>query len=206
MPIVEKAAAEYSGGVGIAVGYTIGTLLEHCDIHNLSYGGISVGWGWSRHACWNCTNAGWNTIRYNRVHNYKQTLNDGGGIYMLGPQNESKIYGNWVHDQHTITSGALYPDEGSAYSTWHHNVVTNIRGSKWLHLWTSTIHDVTIANNFADTDVYLNAGTRCPMINNTVFKQGAPPPEAKAIMQNAGIRGGRAHRYSQEHLAASTAI
>lgn len=37
---------------------------------------------------------------------------------MLGPQNNSVIHDNWVFDQGTASSGALYPDEGSAYSTW----------------------------------------------------------------------------------------
>lgn len=82
--IVNKAAAEYSGAAGINIGYTVGTTLLHNDVSNLTYGAISVGWGWSRHACASCTNAGWNTIAYNRAYNYKQTLNDGGGIYMLG--------------------------------------------------------------------------------------------------------------------------
>ena len=55
---------------------------------------------------------------------------------MLGPQNGSQIHDNWVYNQHTASSGALYPDEGSAYSTWTHNVVTDIGTSEWLHLWT----------------------------------------------------------------------
>jgi hypothetical protein len=48
------------------------------------------------------------------------------------------------YNQHTASSGALYPDEGSAYSTWHHNVVTDIGTSEWLHLWTASIHNVTV--------------------------------------------------------------
>eukprot|EP01048_Picozoa_sp_COSAG05_P020933 COSAG05_NODE_3702_length_1895_cov_3.036748_3_plen_58_part_00 len=36
------------------------------------------------------------------------------------------LTGNWVFNQHTSSSGALYPDEGSAYSSWHSNVVTDI--------------------------------------------------------------------------------
>ena len=55
---------------------------------------------------------------------------------MLGPQNGSRIERNWVYDQHTASSGALYPDEGSAYSVWDSNVVSQIHGSKWLHLVT----------------------------------------------------------------------
>lgn len=83
--------------------------------------------------------------------------------------------------------------EGSAYSTWRSNVVTSIHGSKWLHLWTHTIHDVLVADNFADTSVFLNKGTRCPMVNNTIFAPGAPPPAAKAIMEAAGVRSWSRH-------------
>ena len=193
--IVTRAAAEYSGAAGINVGYTVGTLLEHNDVGNLTYGAISVGWGWSRHECASCTNAAKNTIRFNRCHGYKQALNDGGGIYMLGPQNGSLVHGNWVYDQGTSSAGALYPDEGSAYSTWSANVLTELHGSKWLHLWTSSIHDVLVRDNFADTDVYLNQGTDCPMLNNSVFPPGRPPPAAQAIMDQAGVPD--SHRWAK---------
>ena len=136
--IIMRAANEYSGAAGLQAGYTQGLVLAHNDISNLTYTGISVGWGWSRHACASCTDAGWNEIAYNRVHGYKQTLNDGGGIYMLGPQNGSRIHHNWLHNQFTASSGALYPDEGSSYSVWDHNAISDIRGSKWLHLWTGS--------------------------------------------------------------------
>ena len=105
------------------------------------------------------TNAGNNTISHNRAHDYKQTLNDGGGIYMLGPQNNSLIFENWLYDQGTPSSGALYPDEGSAYSTFRRNVVTNIGSSQWLHLWNPSIHNVQVIGNFADTSVVDNQGT-----------------------------------------------
>lgn len=185
--IVNRAGAEFSGSAGINVGYTQGTVLWGNDVSNQAYTPISVGWGWSRHENWYETNAANNTIAFNNVHDYKQSLNDGGGIYMLGPQNGSQIHDNWLHNQHTSSSGALYPDEGSAYSRWYHNVVTNIGNSKWLHLWTSSIHDVTVEDNFADTKNYLNHGTRCPMINNTVFNAGQPPSAAAAIMNASGV-------------------
>jgi hypothetical protein len=47
-------------------------------------------------------------------------------------------------------------DEGSAFSVWHHNVVTDIGKSEWLHLWTASIHNVTVRDNFVDTEVFLN--------------------------------------------------
>lgn len=186
--IINKAGAEYSGAAGINVGYTQNITIVRNDVSNLTYTPITVGWGWSSHECWNCTNAGNSTIGWNNVHDYKQTLNDGGGIYMLGPQNGSWVFENYVHHQGTASSGALYPDEGSAYSKFERNVVTDIGGSKWLHLWNPSIHNVTVINNYADTSRYENHGTNCPMINNTIFwPSGKPPKEARHIMDAAGV-------------------
>ena len=56
--------------------------MTHNDVSDLAYTAITVGWGWSRHPI---TYAADNFIAYNRAHNYKKILNDGGGIYMLGP-------------------------------------------------------------------------------------------------------------------------
>lgn len=183
--IVNAAGVEFRGAAAINVGYTQSTLITMNDVSNLTYVPMSCGWGWSRHSCWNCTNAANNTISLNRFHDYKQELNDGGGIYMLGPQNGSVVAENWVFDQGTTSSGALYPDEGSAYSLWQRNVVT--KAYKWLHLWTASIHDVRVVGNYADTARQENHGTRCPEVNNTVFKPGQPPPDAVAIMLRAGV-------------------
>jgi hypothetical protein len=182
--VIRGAGVEYAGSAGINVGYTQNCTLSQNDVSNLPYVPITVGWGWAREPN---TNAGNNTIRGNRCYDYKLELNDGGGIYMLGPQNGSLIERNWVHNQGTASSGALYPDEGSAYSVWRENVVAGIGKSEWLHLWTSSIHDVIVENNFADTNVSLNHGTRCPMINNTIFPPGHPPAEAIRIMNESGV-------------------
>jgi hypothetical protein len=60
--IINKAGAEYSGAAGINVGYTQNVTITHNDVSNLTYVPVTVGWGWSRHECWNCTNAGGNNI------------------------------------------------------------------------------------------------------------------------------------------------
>ena len=186
--VINRAAAEYRGAAGISVGYTAGTSITHCDVHNLTYGAISVGWGWSRTK--ETPYVGRTTIAFNAVHDYKQLLNDGGGIYMLGTQNGSKIHGNHVYHQGTSSSGALYPDEGSAYSEWFGNVVEDIPRSNWLHLWNPSIHDIPVHGNWVDTAQFLNHGTNCPMSNNTVFTPGKPPAEAQAIIDAAGPRPG----------------
>jgi len=64
--------------------------------------------------------------------------------------------------QTTSSSGALYPDEGSAYEEWYENVVTDIGASEWLHLWTASIHNITVRNNYADTHTFLNRGQLKP--------------------------------------------
>jgi hypothetical protein len=93
-----------------------------------------------------------------------------------------------VYHQGTASSGALYPDEGSAYSHWHDNVVTDIGSSEWLHLWTGSIHNISVDNNWVDTAKYINHGTNCPMVNNTLFPDNKPPPAgAQAIMDAAGV-------------------
>ncbi len=67
--------------------------------------------------------------------------------------------GAWTFSHaHAASAGALYPDEGSAYTTWYDNVVSDIGSSNWLLLWTSSIHNVMIRDNFADTPTYVNQG------------------------------------------------
>ncbi len=61
-------------------------------------------------------------------------LEDGGSLYVLGPQPQSVMSFNYVSEQQKLF-GSLYTDEGSAY--WHitHNVING--GPEWLHVWTS---------------------------------------------------------------------
>lgn len=196
--LIEGAAAEFSGAVGVNVGYTVGTVVEHNTLHALSFSAISVGWGWNRHACAGCSDSRDNLVHANRIQDYKRRLNDGGAIYMLGPQNGSLVSDNYISHQGTASCGALYPDEGSAYSRWRRNVVTDIGNSSWLHIWTPTIHNVTVEANYADTPRLLNAGMDCPMLDNVVFEPGRPPPEARVIMRAAGTRWGTSRKVRSE--------
>ena len=46
--VIDGVACEYHGNAGISVGYSKSTRIEHNDIFNLTYSGVSIGWGWSR--------------------------------------------------------------------------------------------------------------------------------------------------------------
>ena len=106
---------------------------------------------------------------------------------MLGPQNNSRIFSNFVHDQlDGGITGALYPDQGSAYSHWYNNVVERTHGATWLHIWTGNIHDVKVSGNFADTKAIRDSGTRCPVTNTVVYAPGHRTAAAQAIVDASG--------------------
>ena len=134
------------------------------------------------------------------AHDYKLLLNDGGCIYTLSPQPGNLIAENWCHSQGTPSSGALYPDEGSAYMTWRDNVVSNIGTSKWAHIWTGSIHDLVFAGNYHDTAKIENNGKNITMDNNTLMKPGVFPlkAKAKALMAAAGPKDSPWPRSSYE--------
>jgi hypothetical protein len=70
-----------------------------------------------------------NTVSNNDIGYYKSLLKDGGGIYTLGPQKLTRVFGNYVHDQlDGGATGALYPDQGSGYMHWYGNVVERTHG------------------------------------------------------------------------------
>jgi Right handed beta helix region len=122
--LVTDCANEDWGGVGIAVGYARGIRIEHNEVSNCSYTGISVGWGWTK-----MTNAmSDNFIHANRVHHVGTRLNDTAGIYTLSAQPGTVVSENSVSDitmspyvpdpQHWFY---LYLDEGSSFITVRDN-------------------------------------------------------------------------------------
>ncbi len=112
------------GCVGIEVGYASGITIEHNEVCDLPYTGISLGWGWTK-----MTNAlGNNVIRANNIHQIANRLGDTAGIYTLSAQPGTVISENFIHDirispyvpdaEHWFY---LYLDEGSSYITVRDN-------------------------------------------------------------------------------------
>jgi hypothetical protein len=122
--LVTDCANEDWGGVGIAVGYARGIKIEHNEVSDCSYTGISMGWGWTK-----MTNAMRdNFIHANHVHHVARRLNDTAGIYLLSTQPGTIVSENCVHDikmspyvpnpEHWFY---LYLDEGSSFITVRDN-------------------------------------------------------------------------------------
>ena len=122
--LITDCANEDWGCVGIGIGYARGIKIEHNDVSDCSYTGISVGWGWTK-----MTNAlRDNFIHANHVHHVAKRLGDTAGIYTLSAQPGTTFSENYVHDikmspyvpdpDHWYY---LYLDEGSSFITVRDN-------------------------------------------------------------------------------------
>ncbi|WP_443939408.1 L-rhamnose mutarotase [Pedobacter sp. MW01-1-1] len=118
--LITDVTNEDWGCVGIGAGYVRGIKILNNEVNNVSYTGISVGWGWTKtlNAMKN------NLISRNKVHHYGKHLYDVAGIYTLSAQPESFITENYIDSIYHAPYAHLpehwfylYTDEGSSYLT-----------------------------------------------------------------------------------------
>jgi len=115
--LVDDVANEYWGCCGMIAGFVWDVTFEHNELRNLSYSGISVGWGWTRTI--NCMRN--NTIHANLIHDFGQHNYSCGGIYTLSAQPGTVISENCVYGVPTVeyamdtTDYRIYLDEASSY-------------------------------------------------------------------------------------------
>jgi len=176
--LISEVAVEFSGCVGILVGYTDHTVLSHNEIRSLPYTGISLGWGWSNKE----TIAKNNEISYNLIDSVMTLLDDGGAIYTISAQGGSEIHNNFIKNN-LNQPAALYADQGTSYMRWHHNVVDN--APRWMNLWSETSLNVIADFNFYTNPEFVFGGTNCTIENN-VYVSNNWPAGAINIMQTAG--------------------
>ena len=200
---ISQVGQDYSDAVGIWAGYTRTLTLSHNDIGHTPYSGISLGWGWgyaspcsmqSAQGLSTCAHgtiyAGGNQILDNHVHDVMNILNDGGPIYTNGGQGDgdgsttSVLAGNLV-EVTNHTNNRLYQDEGSSYWNTYNNVART-GGGNWIGMWTPTIHDIDIHDNYSDTSSYYNHGTNITFNQATIVSGGAWPAAAQAVIAAAG--------------------
>ncbi|RYD80071.1 MAG: L-rhamnose mutarotase [Sphingobacteriales bacterium] len=130
--LITDVTNEDWGAVGIGAGYVRGIKILHNEISDVSYSGISMGWGWTKtqNAMRN------NTISANKIHHYGKHMYDVAGIYTLSAQPESFITENVVDSIYKAPYAHL-PDH-------------------WFYLYTDEgSSDFTIKNNWTPTEKYL---------------------------------------------------
>ena len=122
---VHNVAVEYTGGVGIFQSYARDDVIEHNQVNDVPYSGISSNWGWGHTP----TKTGGNKILDNLVFDAMQLRSDGGGIYVLGQEGDSLadgllISGNIVRNDNGADGGhAIYTDGGSTNITMTGNAM-----------------------------------------------------------------------------------
>lgn len=184
---ITKIGQEFRDSPAIFMGYVRNMLVQHNEIHNIPYSGMTMGWGWGQDSY-----ARNNIISNNHIYNFIKVLTDSAAIYTLSSQPNSEIHDNYIHNNHD-RFGCLYPDEGSANMRWHHNVCEDLDQSsyytkQWIHIWTSTIKNLTVDNNYNDSNTVIeNAGTNITLSNNSYISNDNWPSGALQIMDNAGL-------------------
>ena len=112
------------GTVAICAGYVADIRIEHNEISEVSYTGISLGWGWTKTV--NCMRN--NVVHANLIYHYAKHMYDTAGIYTLGAQPKTSVTDNvvygiykpgYAHDPNHWFY--LYTDEGSSFITVKNN-------------------------------------------------------------------------------------
>lgn len=168
--LLSNIANEDWSCVGIALGFQKKARVLHNEIEQVSYTGISMGWGWNPDDNPNQDNQ----VLYNAIHHYGKHNYDCAGIYNLGKQKNGLIAYNYID---------------SIYKARYAHLPTH-----WFYLYADEgSSDLTLKQNWTPTTKYLQ-NANGP--NNSWIQNG--PAVADSIKSFAGLR--KNHQYANERF------
>jgi hypothetical protein len=164
--LITNVANEDWGCVGIAAGFIKNLTIEHNEISDVAYSGISMGWGWT--STENVMRN--NKILGNKIHHYAKHLHDVAGIYTLSSQPDSRIEENYIDKVYNSPYAHdpflwlyLYTDEGTEGFTIKNNWIPI---QKTLKNHNGPAGNIWQDNNqFVSTTIKENAGIRASFAN-----------------------------------------
>lgn len=143
--LVERCGRRFFGAVGVWVGLAEKTTIAHCEIRDLPYTGVSIGWRWDETP----TPCRENVVEACNIHHVMQTLSDGGGIYTLGLQPSTALRGNLIHDivrnAGRAPSNGMFLDQGTTGIVIEGNTFWTIDMTpiRWHWTYKNTVRDNT---------------------------------------------------------------
>ncbi len=178
---IADTGRDYFQSVGIMLGYTDAAVVEHNELQDMPYSGITVGWGWANvdSALRN------NMVRYNRVQNVLNKMSDGAGIYTLSKQPGTLVAENYVHDivrtgvQGGFNMSGIYLDEGSSQITVRDNVLVRT-GDRKIFQNANGPNNTFTNNDGTSPTVIANAGLE-PAFTDIRPGSGALPGQPKSL-------------------------
>ena len=141
--LVESCGQRFFGAVGIWIGLAERTRVEACEIRDLPYTGVSVGWRWDETP----TPCRENLIVGNNIHDVMRALSDGGGVYTLGLQPGTIIRGNTIHGVSAnvgrAPSNGIFLDQGTTGVLVDRNIFWDIDRTpiRWHWTYHNTVRD-----------------------------------------------------------------
>ncbi len=201
---IHNFGVEFKSAAAISAGFPKNTNISQNEIFCGAYSGMHIGYGWDSY---DATGTGTENLHItkNYIHNVlNDNLYDGGGIYTLGAtggtrENPNLISENYFEDIGNM-HGAIYPDEGSTFWKINKNVVdmsmntewTGKLGSHktvpiWIHIWTASIHDIILEDNYSTTSNYRNNGTDIAYEDAILPTLDGWQPEAQSVVDNSGV-------------------
>lgn len=180
---INRYGVDVPRATGIIAYYTENTNILHNDVTNGGYTGIAFGWGWSNKS----TGSRNVDCSYNYVHDTSLRMHDGGGIYTLSRNENSRITNNYI-DGVGVGFRGIYSDEGTADIYYTQNVQENV--NQLFSPYRAGIIENTYVENYAPHTVmglYDEAHTYNKIEDPITYVVTNPPKEVYAIKERAGL-------------------